>query len=657
MADEETGLPPLEIPWKLAATTQPLAAGEPDEAAISLFFFEPADEDLPEGIPPDERLVYLKFTVSVSPAAFPPGTPPGAGGVLGAGVPCFHLQLDLKVRKSTGELGTIRPYFHAAAPLYRRTLQTGVVGLDVFEGESEGQSIGKSRSQMYESSKTHSNTRSASLSAGAGFPIGPVSIGVSGSVRTTSTDIASSREGTQNIDQTTREASEERRELVSHHTRVENVLTLLSAKYVGTPYLRFSLSPPPMTLLSVDPSDPNLWFSQLLARRSSGIEGIQEFTAVIVIPRGEDFCVNARLRRVCVLDVPPGPLEFDERFSLQQHLGRVLTYLDRAYPPGTPLEEFDVDLIDALPKPKPPPAPPTPDFTRPVLEFFSVAGFVMIAEVISPTPLPFPGAIARASVNFKAHLELWLETLRDEYEREVARSPLERGVLMGEERFLDTCFAFSTANGGLAVSRSNATVGPLQRIEVDRHDFDIGGITATASSARKTARERAYEAVTRWNLLENRLATLLSNRLRQPRQKLFTFDAAVVGTLVALWARLPANDPSNLAFDEAIKALHLDDRQRRLLESAGARDLRGIAETIRSTPVIDRYNEGARERRRIHKEEKRPGPALDPVRWPLTTKDAAAMRKTIGAGLERERADAPAEDAPRRPPPRSRTRR
>jgi hypothetical protein len=72
MADEETGLPPLEIPWKLAATTQPLVAGEPDETTVSLFFFEPEEEDLPEGVSPDERLVYLKFTVSVSPAAAAP---------------------------------------------------------------------------------------------------------------------------------------------------------------------------------------------------------------------------------------------------------------------------------------------------------------------------------------------------------------------------------------------------------------------------------------------------------------------------------------------------------------------------------------------------------------------------------------------------------
>lgn len=287
-----------------------------------------------------------------------------------------------------------------------------------------------------------------------------------------------------------------------------------------------------------------------------------------------------------------------------------------------------------------------------MLEFFAVAGSVMVADVISPTPLPSGGGgIARASVNFKPHLELWLETLRDEYEREVARSPLERGVLMGEERFLDTCFKFS-ASDGLVVSGTNAAVGPLQLLDVDRRDFDIGGVTATASSARKSVRERAYEAVTRGNLLENRLATLLANRFRQPRQKTFSFDAAVISTLIETWSRLRADDPNNLGFDEAIKALHLDDRQRRLLESAGARDLRGIAEAIRSTPTIDRYNQDAAERRRVHKEEKRPSPAPAPVRWPISAKDAAAMRKAIAAGLERERSDAPAEPAPRSTRPR-----
>jgi len=58
MADEPTPLPPLEIPWKLASTTQPLAAGEPAQTALSLFFFEPDDAAL-VGAFPDERIVFV----------------------------------------------------------------------------------------------------------------------------------------------------------------------------------------------------------------------------------------------------------------------------------------------------------------------------------------------------------------------------------------------------------------------------------------------------------------------------------------------------------------------------------------------------------------------------------------------------------------------
>lgn len=628
MAEDDNLPPPLEIPWKLAATTQPLTAGEPDETTVSLFFFEPSEEGVDPL--PEDRLIYLKFTVSAGPAAFPPNTPPVAGGALGAGAPCFHLQLDLKVRNPSGSLGTIRPYFHAAAPLFRRTVQTGVVGFDVFEGESDGQFMGKSRSQMYESTKTHSNTTSASLSAGVGVVVGPVGIGVSGSVRTTSTDIAGRREGTQSLDTTTREASQERRELVSHHTHVENVLTLLNARYVGTPYVRFSMSPPPLTLLSVDPSDPNVWFSQLLARRSSGIEGIQEFTTVVAVPRDEGFCVNARLRRVCVLDAPPGPLTLDEPFAFSgAQVGRILNYLDRVYPPGTPLADFvDVDLIGALPA-------PSEAFTSPVLRQFTLAGsLVLIADVISPTPLPFPGSVKFASINFKHALELWLETLRDEYERDVARSPLERGVLMGEERILDTCFAF--AGGGFSVSNSSASVGPLQRFHVDPHEFDIGGVTSTASSARKSARERAYEAVTRWNLLENRMAILLGNRERQPRGRPFTFDAAVVDLLIDVWSKLPATDPHNLPLDEAVAAVHLNQSHRRALKAAGIRDLLGIAQAVKSAPLIERYNDRIPARREAEEAENAAEPRPEPIRSPLSAADAAAIRKAIAAGLERD---------------------
>jgi hypothetical protein len=623
LADEEEVLPPpLEIPWQLASTTQPLAAGEPDETAISLFVYEP-DDDAIRRLFPGQRIVYLKLTTTISPATVPANLPRIAGAVLGEGVPCYHVLLDVRVR---GAVGTIRPYFHAAAPLSRRAIQSGVVGVEVIEGESDEQFAGRSGSQLYEASSSRASTTTV---GGGASGIGPLSIGAS--ARRTSTDVSGERAVSQVVDQTTRDASQERRELTSHHTKVENILTLLNAKYVGTPHLRFSLSPRPLELLSIDPSDPNLWFNQLLHRRSSGIEGIQEYTAVVLVPEDEDFCIDVRLRRVCVLDVPPGPFTGDERFVFNQHLGRLLNYIHRAFPIGTPLEELDIDITDAL-------QPNLDEFVRPVLETWWVTPVgLLLAGVVSPGKQT--GSVQRRDINYKHMLELWLETLRDEYEREVARSPLERGFLMGEDRMLDTCFAFTQA--GPVVTDSSASVTPAFLIHLDDSDLDLGGISAAASSVRADVRQRAYEAVMRWNLLDERLAILLSNR-RKAKPRDFTLDdGRVVGVLVELWAKLASDDPRNLGFDAAAEALALTATQRRTLKAAGATDLRTIAQAIRAAPVLSRYNETVAELRRTRKRE-RGEPALpDAVKGVVPADAAQAMLRGVAKNLERVRTKRP----------------
>jgi hypothetical protein len=610
-------LPPIEVPWKLASTTQPLAAGEPAQTSISLFAFEPDDANL-TAVFPDQRLVYLKFTVSVSPADIP-GIPPVAA--LGEGVPCLHVQLDLKVSNGAGDIGTIRPYLHAAAPMHRTMVQTGLVGADAFEGESDAQSMGRSGSQMYESSSSSARTNTAG--GGASIGIGPFSIG--GSARTTSTDVSGSRSLTQQIDTTQRDASQERRELLSHMTRVENVLTLLNAKYVGTPHLRFSLSPRPLQLLSVDPTDPNLWFSQLLARRSTGIEGVQEFTVIVLVPRDEDFCVEARLRRVCVLDNPPGPLSLDERFQFNQHFVRILSYLNRAYPRGTPLEDLDLDLFGLLSNPQ--------DFARPVVgDWVASAIGYFLAEVVSPRPQVTAPNLAVELVPYKSMIELWLETQRDEYEREVARSPIERGILLGENRTLDTCFAASEL--GLVVSSSDASVSPFRRIVIAPGAIDLGGIKATASRARASVRDRANEANTRWNLLDERLAALLSNS--RPRERELSLDDDdVLDLVIEAWTRLRAGELENLLFEDAVGMLGLTRTQSAALQGAGATDLRSIAQLLRSAPEIDAYNaahDGLREEGARAEEAVGYG---DEVPHPLAVSQVSEMRRDISSALSR----------------------
>lgn len=641
MADEPTGLPPLEIPWKLAATTQPLAAGEPAQTALSLFFFEPDDASL-VGAFPDERIVFVKLTASVSPASIPASLSPIAAAFLGEGVPCMHLLLDLKVSAPDHAPGSVRPYFHAAAPLNRRMVQTGVVGGDAYEGEAEALAIGKSGTQMRETLRSHASTTTASASAGIGIGIGPVSIGASGGISNTTTDLASSRAVSQVVDSTQRQASQERRELVSHTTNVENIISLLRAKYVGTPHLSFSLSPQPLTQLSVDPADPHLWFQQLLARRSAGIEGIQEFTAVIVVPKsaeGTGFCLNARLRRVCLLDSPPGPFEVRERFDASLNLlqlNRMVQYLNRTFPAGTPLEELDIDILAGLPN--------AGTFRRPVVELWGLrlGPQLVIASVVSPSGTGDALAAGRAS--YKHFLEVWLDTLRDEYEREVARSPLERGLLFGENRFLDTCFGLADAGGGdggsdgspFVVTSSNASVSPLFRVPLPRGVFDIGGSSVLARGGNgSSVRSHALETTARWNAIDQRVAGLLSNgqvAAGAAETPLKADDPGLVAVLVEHWRKLPDDDPRNLPFEPAAALLKLGDAERRALAGTGARNLAAMATALVGAARVEEHNADVERAKALFKKRRLTNPP-DPLKTTLGSAQAAGIVQGIGKVL------------------------
>ena len=157
---------------------------------------------------------------------------------------------------------------------------------------------------------------------------------------------------------------------------------------------------------------------------------------MLLVPKGEDFCITARLRRVCVLDDPPVEPNFMRRSTSTAHLGRVLTYVDRTYPVGTPLDDLDVDIRQGG-------SGALAANLRPIIETWVIGG--------RPT---HRGRLARhragagrsaRQATYKTFIELWLETLRDEYERDCARSPLEPASLSGETRSLDTCFTFASA--------------------------------------------------------------------------------------------------------------------------------------------------------------------------------------------------------------------
>ena len=138
MADELP--PPLEIPWRLASTTQPRVAGDPDQTSISLFYFEPDDDDLTSDYP-DERLVYIKITATISPARFPEDRERrrrrgSSGRACRASMPCstWRCATRLAARAISD------PSFTPSRRCIDGWSKPGIVGAERYEGEADGQS-------------------------------------------------------------------------------------------------------------------------------------------------------------------------------------------------------------------------------------------------------------------------------------------------------------------------------------------------------------------------------------------------------------------------------------------------------------------------------------------------------------------------------------
>ena len=98
MANGEDLKIPIEIPWRLASSSQALKAGGPDDTTISLFTFEPNAEEF-DDVFPDEKIVYLKFTVSISPMSLNDVTSVDVvRNHFDDTIPVYAMQLDLRVR-------------------------------------------------------------------------------------------------------------------------------------------------------------------------------------------------------------------------------------------------------------------------------------------------------------------------------------------------------------------------------------------------------------------------------------------------------------------------------------------------------------------------------------------------------------------------------
>jgi len=579
-----TDLPiPIEIPWKLASTTQHLQVGYPEDTTVSLFYYEPDSENLQSNYP-DERLIYFKFTVSVSPCYLLGSRARELPlSMLQGGFPVIHMVLDIGIVPRPFREGGFRPYFHAASPVRRSMVETGVVGESFFEGDSESISVGKSASSLHETASSKVSTKSKSI--GGALP------GIFGGGRRSST---TTMEGDRTLDQftetTNREASEERRELLSHHTNIENILSLLHVKHIGSPYLRFTLSPRPLRQLTIDPTDPNLWYQQLIQHRSSGIEGIQEFFAVAAVPRNSAFCIQSSLRRFCVVDYMPTPPFISKKWKsspTDAEVAPVIDYLFQKYPKGTPLDELDIDVLDSIDE----------DNTRiPSLALWDVHRTWMGNERVNHNLIvgygdswyPKSGFIMSDFFKFpyKTFDEAHLDMRMDEYYRELATSPLERGVVISIRKNLTTCFARDASGATTRISDSRET--PPPGIVSFKHRLQYSA--AVSEHTRSQFMQPPSAVVTSWNNLHEQIVQRIGELQKEDEQNFDFNHPKVVQVFLRYWAKLPEDHSDNLSLDKVKTIFKLNPALLRKFKETKVKDLKGFASLILAAPLLEKQN-------------------------------------------------------------------
>jgi len=589
---------PIDIPWKLAATTQNRHQAPYDEfldASITLFHYEPKVESLATDYP-TERVIYFKVLVTIYPAKMPKEfgqlwfDPPiyasdhldGLSGV-------WHALLDLKVRPDPDTKDLIRPYFHAAAPTSRELIETGVIGADQTEASSNSIAVGKSATDLHET--IYSSASSHSTGAGLN------AVALSYSKGTTATDVFTERTLNERIDTTMREASQERRELLSHHTNVSNALSLLTTYHLGSPYARFSLWPRPISLLSLDPADPNLWYMELLRRRSSGLKGIQEFLLVLVVPKNQDFCIEAELKRFFVADRLPTPPTLDENFG--RFAGSIpyteatfaLNYLYQRFPRGTPLDELDLDLkVD--PKVYP----------SPVVDWWSydMWGEYIILTFVSPPPstkltTPSTASLKRGYVGYKSFQEVYLEAMLAKYERALAASPLERGLIVVMPKLLTTCYELMDEQPPSVKSYKAhtpvPTVGPPPPAPTNgggANDSDTLFYSSVAlAKGRPSQTKRGREVVAKWNQLQRTFSQHLELTRDWSAPSMDLSDPRYFDLFLSAAADLAPSDPRNVAVSDVVQRLPLSKEARARVSRSGLATLRDLARYLKAAPSLE----------------------------------------------------------------------
>ena len=582
---------PIEIPWKLVGTSRVETTPSrwfPVKSTVSVFMYEPKQESLKSDYP-GYRIVYFRFSLSFAPRRLEEVDfgELAKADYFRSGLPVYHGVLDVMAIPKTAQP---QPYFKLhfidGAPIRREIVETGVVGAERYEGSSNQISIGKSASQLHESARASSQVSNTDVGVG----IGAMGSGIGYGYHQTNTTMDSERTVEQNVDTTQRDASQERRELLSHMTDVKNVLSLMDLKRVGAGFLRYSFWPRPLSTLSVDPTDSNRWYRQILDRRSRGLEGIQDCIAVLAVPEDlTDFEIVPRLNQFSVLDPPsiPEPQWADDgpKFPINWELP-LLEYLYRTYPIGTSLEDID----PLLPLITDPAKSHDPVITGWWLQK-SPDGYYLSSVRCGWTgygndPQTNLGQEVGGECIYKRIEGLWLEMKL----AAASRSPLDD----------DNLVFLSSAGLSVKFKQDSAT---LKVSEVEVHNFVDSAVDYTppprieSLSMPPGPRYRAdvylpVRATIRWNACMDQLRRTAGN---------FAWDSAG-GTiqkahpklqlaLQLFWAGMAKTDSRNRSLDAVAPLLKLTSPEVQALKQSGVKDLVGLAQQLLQTTRVARFNQ------------------------------------------------------------------
>ena len=614
---------PIEIPWQQIGSSEELKKGSYDftntqTSSVSIFSYVPKSAYIEENYP-DEDLVYFKISVSLSPVV--PRSTNGldnratlAARLMDSSYPIRVAVLDLNIRPRTFPISRVqtKPYFISAAPLRREIIESGVIGNDIFESGSSALSIGKSGTQMHESFASTVDTQTSKTSVGGGIAgiIPPIGFALGGSYSNTSTntDISGVRETKEVIDTTQRDASQERRELTSHMTSVTNILSLLTTKHVGTPFLKFTMRPRPVRQMSIDPRDPNNWYSELMRKRSSGLEGIQEFYCAALIPKNRNgFCINAQLRKVWVIDPPIALPKFEinyYNFPSTIYENDLLSYLRNKYPVGTPIADVDVDLYGysqgqgaELSE-----SNPTENLSSPrygaIVADWQIGVFPSYSSNITEVhakvgfPLIDLGGMAWSEFRFyKLGAEVYRDMEIDRYYSELFKSPLERGSAVSDYIRLSACRQISD-NGKLKMP-----VSILQKpkpVSPGLIKHGLPGLFPQSSHTNnnylsKNPKAQIKGAIHRWNQVQEHFASSVSSS-DPSEEESFRFDnPQLLGLMIKQMEQLDDNHPANESIRKLMPRLKLTKSHLNILNKLNVKNLRGLAQVITKAEQIEQH--------------------------------------------------------------------